>query len=334
MINRDKYLNELIKRMNNGLIKVITGLRRCGKSYLLNEIFYKYLISINVKKDHIIMISLEDLENRKYKDPYLLNEYVKSLIREDGMYYIMIDKIQEVNEFVPLLNTWIKNKQMDVYVTGSNSRFLSKDIITEFRGRGDIVHLFPLSFKEFYDYRQGNFDEVLDEFLYFGGMPFILKREDKLMKINYLKDLYQEIYLKDIKERYKIRNDSLLVELLCILASSVGSLTNPTKLEHTFNSVKKVSVSRNTINSYLEILEDSYLIKKSLRYDIKGKKYINSLNKIYFTDLGLRNALLNFREFEIPHLMENLIFNELSIRGYALDIGIVESYIKNEKITT
>lgn len=331
MINRDKYLNELIKRMNNGLIKVITGLRRCGKTYLLNEIFYKYLISINVKKDHIIMISLEDLENRKYKDPYLLNEHVKSLIRDDGMYYIMIDEIQEVNDFVPLLNTWIKNKQMDVYVTGSNSRFLSKDIITEFRGRGDIVHLFPLSFKEFYEYRQGNFDEILDEFLHFGGMPFILKREDKLMKINYLKDLYREIYLKDIKERYKIRNDSELVELLCILASSVGSLTNPTKLEHTFKSVKKVSVSRNTINAYLEILEDSYLVKKSLRYDIKGKKYINSLNKIYFTDLGLRNALLNFREFEIPHLMENLIFNELSIRGYALDIGIVESYIKNEK---
>lgn len=331
MINRDKYLNELIKRMNNGLIKVITGLRRCGKTYLLNEIFYKYLISINVKKDHIIMISLEDLKNRKYKDPYLLNEHVKSLIRDDGMYYIMIDEIQEVNDFVPLLNTWIKNKQMDVYVTGSNSRFLSKDIITEFRGRGDIVHLFPLSFKEFYEYRQGNFDEILDEFLHFGGMPFILKREDKLMKINYLKDLYREIYLKDIKERYKIRNDSELVELLCILASSVGSLTNLTKLEHTFKSVKKVSASRNTINAYLEILEDSYLVKKSLRYDIKGKKYINSLNKIYFTDLGLRNALLNFREFEIPHLMENLIFNELSIRGYALDIGIVESYIKNEK---
>ena len=331
MINRDKYLNELIKRMNNGLIKVITGLRRCGKTYLLNEIFYKYLISINVKKDHIIIISLEDLENRKYKDPYLLNEHVKSLIRDDGMYYIMIDEIQEVNDFVPLLNTWIKNKQMDVYVTGSNSRFLSKDIITEFRGRGDIVHLFPLSFKEFYEYRKGNFDEIFDEFLHFGGMPFILKREDKLMKINYLKDLYREIYLKDIKERYKIRNDSELVELLCILASSVGSLTNLTKLEHTFKSVKKVSASRNTINAYLEILEDSYLVKKSLRYDIKGKKYINSLNKIYFTDLGLRNALLNFREFEIPHLMENLIFNELSIRGYALDIGIVESYIKNEK---
>ena len=331
MINRDKYLNELIKRMNNGLIKVITGLRRCGKTYLLNEIFYKYLISINVKKDHIIMISLEDLKNRKYKDPYLLNEHVKSLIRDDGMYYIMIDEIQEVNDFVPLLNTWIKNKQMDVYVTGSNSRFLSKDIITEFRGRGDIVHLFPLSFKEFYEYRKGNFDEIFDEFLHFGEMPFILKREDKLMKINYLKDLYREIYLKDIKERYKIRNDSELVELLCILASSVGSLTNLTKLEHTFKSVKKVSASRNTINAYLEILEDSYLVKKSLRYDIKGKKYINSLNKIYFTDLGLRNALLNFREFEIPHLMENLIFNELSIRGYALDIGIVESYIKNEK---
>ena len=331
MINRDKYLNELIKRMNNGLIKVITGLRRCGKTCLLNEIFYKYLISINVKKDHIIMISLEDLKNRKYKDPYLLNEHVKSLIRDDGMYYIMIDEIQEVNDFVPLLNTWIKNKQMDVYVTGSNSRFLSKDIITEFRGRGDIVHLFPLSFKEFYEYRKGNFDEIFDEFLHFGGMPFILKREDKLMKINYLKDLYREIYLKDIKERYKIRNDSELVELLCILASSVGSLTNLTKLEHTFKSVKKVSASRNTINAYLEILEDSYLVKKSLRYDIKGKKYINSLNKIYFTDLGLRNALLNFREFEIPHLMENLIFNELSIRGYALDIGIVESYIKNEK---
>lgn len=330
MIERERYLKELIKRMNNGLVKVVTGIRRCGKTYLLNEIFYKYLISQNIKKDHIIMISMDELENAKYKDPYELNSYVKSLILDEEMYYVIIDEIQEVKDFVALLNGWIKCKNMDVYVSGSNSKFLSKDIITEFRGRGDIINLFPLSFKEFFEYSNKSFDEAFDEFILFGGMPFIINREDKIMKMNYLKDLYKELYIKDIKERYNIRHDDELIELLEVLSSSIGSLTNPNKLERTFKSVKNVSISKNTISSYLDIFEESFLIKKVKRYDIKGKKYINSLNKIYFSDLGLRNAMLNFREIELPHIMENLIFNELNIRGYSIDVGIVETYATNE----
>lgn len=330
MIERERYLKELIKRMNNGLVKVVTGIRRCGKTYLLNEIFYKYLISQNIKKDHIIMISMDELENAKYKDPYELYSYVKSLILDEEMYYVIIDEIQEVKDFVALLNGWIKCKNMDVYVSGSNSKFLSKDIITEFRGRGDIINLFPLSFKEFFEYSNKSFDEAFDEFILFGGMPFIINREDKIMKMNYLKDLYKELYIKDIKERYNIRHDDELIELLEVLSSSIGSLTNPNKLERTFKSVKNVSISKNTISSYLDIFEESFLIKKVKRYDIKGKKYINSLNKIYFSDLGLRNAMLNFREIELPHIMENLIFNELNIRGYSIDVGIVETYATNE----
>lgn len=329
-INRDKYLNELISKMHNKMIKIITGIRRCGKSYLLNEIFYDYLISLGVNEDHIIRISLEDLENEYLTDAYVLNNHVKSLIKDDQMYYLIVDEIQQVNRFVPLLNGWLKIKNLDVYVSGSNSRFLSKDVITEFRGRGDEIYVSPLTFKEYYDASGKDFDTAWNEYIIYGGMPFVLERSTNEQKSKYLKDLFNEIYIKDIKERYGIRNDSQLETLLNIISSSVGSLTNPSKIEHTFKSVKQETLSRNTIESYLDILEDTFLIKKTNRYDIKGRKYINTPSKYYFVDMGLRNARLNFRQLEDTHMMENIIFNELIHRGYNIDIGVVEVSEKNE----
>src|SRR5690554_1740231 len=329
-INRDKYLNELISKMHNKMIKIITGIRRCGKSYLLNEIFYDYLISLGVNEDHIIRISLEDLENEYLTDAYVLNNHVKSLIKDDQMYYLIVDEIQQVNRFVPLLNGWLKIKNLDVYVSGSNSRFLSKDVITEFRGRGDEIYLSPLTFKEYYDARGKDFDDAWNEYIIYGGMPFVLERSTNEQKSKYLKDLFNEIYIKDIKERYGIRNDSQLETLLNIISSSIGSLTNPSKIEHTFKSVKQETLSRNTIESYLDILEDTFLIKKTNRYDIKGRKYINTPSKYYFVDMGLRNARLNFRQLEDTHMMENIIYNELIQRGYNVDIGVVEVSEKNE----
>lgn len=329
-INRDKYLNELISKMHNKMIKIITGIRRCGKSYLLNEIFYDYLISLGVNEDHIIRISLEDLENEYLTDAYVLNNHVKSLIKDDQMYYLIVDEIQQVNRFVPLLNGWLKIKNLDVYVSGSNSRFLSKDVITEFRGRGDEIYVSPLTFKEYYDARGKDFDDAWNEYIIYGGMPFVLERSTNEQKSKYLKDLFSEIYIKDIKERYGIRNDSQLETLLNIISSSIGSLTNPSKIEHTFKSVKQETLSRNTIESYLDILEDTFLIKKTNRYDIKGRKYINTPSKYYFVDMGLRNARLNFRQLEDTHMMENIIYNELIQRGYNVDIGVVEVSEKNE----
>ncbi|MDD5293482.1 MAG: ATP-binding protein [Candidatus Izemoplasmatales bacterium] len=329
-INRDKYLNELISKMHNKMIKIITGIRRCGKSYLLNEIFFDYLNSSGVNVDHIIRISLEDLENENLTDAYVLNDYVKSLIKDDQMYYLIVDEIQQVDRFVPLLNGWLKIKNLDVYVSGSNSRFLSKDVITEFRGRGDEIYVSPLNFKEYYNARGRDFDAVWNEYIIYGGMPFVLTRSTNEQKSKYLKDLFDEIYIKDIKERYGIRNDSQLETLLNIVSSSIGSLTNPSKIEHTFKSVKQETLSRNTIESYLDILEDSFLIKKTHRYDIKGRKYINTPSKYYFVDMGLRNARLNFRQLEDTHMMENIIYNELIHRGYNVDIGVVEVSEKNE----
>lgn len=329
-INRDKYLNELISKMHNKMIKIITGIRRCGKSYLLNEIFYDYLISLGVNEDHIIRISLEDLENEYLTDAYVLNNHVKSLIKDDQMYYLIVDEIQQVNRFVPLLNGWLKIKNLDVYVSGSNSRFLSKDVITEFRGRGDEIYVSPLTFKEYYDARGKDFDDAWNEYIIYGGMPFVLERSTNEQKSKYLKDLFNEIYIKDMKERYGIRNDSQLETLLNIISSSIGSLTNPSKIEHTFKSVKQETLSRNTIESYLDILEDTFLIKKTNRYDIKGRKYINTPSKYYFVDMGLRNARLNFRQLEDTHMMENIIYNELIQRGYNVDIGVVEVSEKNE----
>jgi len=329
-INRDKYLNELISKMHNKMIKIITGIRRCGKSYLLNEIFFDYLISLGVNESHIIRISLEDLENENLKDAHVLNDYVKSLIRDDQMYYLIVDEIQQVDRFVPLLNGWLKIKNLDVYVSGSNSKFLSKDVITEFRGRGDEIYVSPLNFKEYYDAHGEDFDTAWNEYIVYGGMPFVLSRRTNEQKAKYLKDLFDEIYIKDIKERYGIRNDSQLKTLLNIISSSIGSLTNPLKIEKTFKSEKQETLSRNTIESYLDILEDTFLIQKSNRYDIKGRKYINTPSKCYFVDLGLRNARLNFRQLEDTHMMENIIYNELINRGYNVDIGVVEVSEKNE----
>jgi hypothetical protein len=312
------------------MIKIITGIRRCGKSYLLNEIFFDYLISSGVNEDHVIRISLEDLENEYLTDAHVLNDHVKSLIKDDQMYYLIVDEIQQVDRFVPLLNGWLKIKNLDVYVSGSNSRFLSKDVITEFRGRGDEIYVSPLTFKEYYDARVKDFDTAWNEYIIYGGMPFILARSTNEQKSKYLKDLFNEIYIKDIKERYGIRNDLQLETLLNVVSSSIGSLTNPSKIEHTFKSVKQETLSRNTIESYLEILEDTFLIKKTNRYDIKGRKYINTPSKYYFVDMGLRNARLNFRQLEDTHMMENIIFNELIHRGYNVDIGVVEVSEKNE----
>lgn len=330
LINRDNYLKELIMRKNNSLIKVITGIRRCGKSFLLNKIYYDYLIKEGVFANHIIKISLDDLENKSLLDANRLNEYIKSQIVDSNQYYLFLDEIQEVKDFVPLLNGLLKIENLDIYITGSNSKFLSKDIITEFRGRGDQIHVNPLSFKEYYNAVNLDFDEAINEYLTYGGLPFILSRPSDKMKADYLINLYKEIYLKDIKERYGIKNDAEMGELLDIISSSIGSFTNPTKLENTFKSVKNVSISKNTIDSYLKIFEESFLVESSERYDIKGKKYINSPKKYYFSDLGLRNARLNFRQIEESHLMENAIYNELKIRGYLVDIGTVYVNEKNK----
>lgn len=327
-IVRNRYLSKLISKMNNGLVKIITGIRRCGKSYLLNQIFYRYLIKIGINKDHIIMISLDDLENEYLLDPYKLNEYVKNKIIDNDKYYVFIDEIQEVSNFVKVLNGWLKIPNLDIYVTGSNSKFLSSDIITEFRGRGDQIHVFPLSFYEFFKATKLDFNEAFKLFAVYGGMPFVVLQKNELDKMQYLFNLYNEIYLKDIKERYKIKNDSNLMELLAILASNIGSLTNSYKLSNSFKS-KNISISKNTLDSYLRILEDSFLINKSTRYDIKGKKYITTPYKYYFSDIGLRNARLGFRQIEENHIMENIIYNELIYRGFSVDIGIIEISEKN-----
>ena len=330
IIKRDYYLNELIIRMNNSLIKVITGIKGCGKSYLLNKLFYDYLINKGIPEDHIIKIALDDLENIEFHDAKKLDDFIKSKLIDNNNYYLFVDEVQEVKDFVPLLNGLLKIDNLDVYITGSNSKFLSNDIITEFRGRGDQVHVSPLSFKEFYEACNLGFDKALSDYLVYGGMPFILNRNNDQMKSDYLISLYKEIYLKDIKERYKIKNDLEMSELLDIISSSIGSLTNPTKLSNTFKSVKNISISKNTIDSYLKIFEESFLIESSRRYDIKGKKYIDSPQKYYFSDLGLRNARLNFRQIEETHLMENLIYNELKMRGYLVDIGTLPISEKNE----
>lgn len=328
-IVRDRYLNELKVRMNNGLVKIITGIRRCGKSYLLKVLFYNYLLSVGVDDSHIIKVDLDELDNEDLHDPHKLNTYIRERIIDGEMYYVFLDEIQEVQDFVPLLNGLMKIRNVDIYITGSNSRFLSTDIVTEFRGRGDQIHVYPLTFDEFYSVRTVGFDEALDEYLTYGGMPFILNRPTEELKHAYLSNLYKEIYIKDIKERYSIRNETSINELIDVISSSIGSLTNPTKLENTFKSIKNESISKNTIDSYLRILSDSFLVYEASRFDIKGKKYIGSPKKYYFSDLGLRNTRLNFRQVEAPHLMENMIYNELLARGYAVDVGVVTV---NEKI--
>lgn len=323
-IKRDLYLTKLINRMNNGLIKVVTGIRRCGKSYLLFELFYNYLKEQGVEDNHIIKLALDDRKNKKYRDPDVLCDFVHEQIVDEKQYYILLDEVQFVSEFEDVLNSFLHIKNADTYVTGSNAKFLSKDIITEFRGRGDEIHIAPLSFKEFYSTYNGLKEEAWKEYCLYGGLPKVLEYKTDEDKVAYLKNIFEETYLTDIKDRHKIRNDAELNELLDILSSSVGSLTNPKKLSDTFKSVKQVSLHPDTINNYLEYFVDSYLISQSKRYDIKGKKYINTPSKYYFTDIGLRNARLNFRQFEETHIMENVIYNELKIIGFNVDVGVVD----------
>lgn len=323
-IKRDGYLKKLTDRSGNGLIKVITGIRRSGKSYLLFELFYNYLKNSGIDDDHIIKLALDDRKNKRYRNPDVLYDYVSSLIVDEKQYYVLLDEVQFVSEFEDVLNGFLHIKNADVYVTGSNAEFLSKDIITEFRGRGDEIHIAPLSFKEFYSVCGKSKEDAWKEYCIYGGLPKVSEYKTDEDKSAYLKNIFEETYLTDIKERNRIRNDAELGELLDILSSSIGSLTNPKKLSDTFKSVKQVAMHADTINKYLEYLTDSYLISCAKRYDIKGKKYINTPYKYYFTDIGLRNARLNFRQYEETHIMENVIYNELKIMGFNVDVGVVE----------
>ncbi len=323
-IKRDIYLNKLISRRENGLIKVITGIRRCGKSYLLDPIYKNYLLASGVKENHIIKLELDREENSKYRDPHELNLYVKSQIKDQDMYYILLDEIQLVNGFEYVLNGFLYEKNLDVYVTGSNSKFLSSDIITEFRGRGDEIRVFPLSFSEFVEAFKGEKIEAWNEYVLYGGLPLILAKKTDEEKAKYLKDLFEQTYLKDIIERNNIQRTDIIDSVINILASSVGSLTNSQKIYNTFVSNGEKDISLNTINSYLKFIEDSFIVNKSNRYDVKGKKYIQTPYKYYFSDIGLRNARLNFRQQEENHIMENIIYNELIVRGYNVDVGVVE----------
>ena len=334
-IKRDHYLQKLIDRRTNGLIKIVTGIRRCGKSYLLDPMFRNYLLESGVPKDHIIKIELDRISNKKYHtDPEAFDEYIHSLIKDNKHYYLILDEVQLVSDFESVLNGLLYDGNIDVYITGSNSKFLSSDVITEFRGRGDQIHLQPLSFSEFYNAVGGDKLECWNEYLAFGGMPLILSRKTDSEKMEYLKGLFNQTYFTDIVDRNQIKRLDVLDALVNLLAFSVGSLTNPQKIYDTFKSKGTKELSINTINSYLNYLEDAFIIKKALRYDVKGKKYINTPQKYYFADLGLRNARLNFRQQEESHLMENAIYNELLVRDYNVDVGVVEIREGNKRIQT
>ena len=330
-IKRDRYLNMLISKEHNGLIKVITGMRRCGKTYLLFTLFKEHLLSEGVDEDHIIEIAFDAFENKKYHDPDVLYPYLKEQIKDDAMYYVLLDEVQLLGEFESILNSLIRMKNVDVYVTGSNARFLSKDVITEFRGRGDEVHMYPLSFAEFMSVYQGTKQDGWNEYMLYGGIPLVPTFTTPDQKITFLKSLFEETYISDIVGRHNIRNKAELEDLLNILSSAIGSLTNPEKLSATFRTVKKKKISNSTIKRYIDYLCDSFLIDSAIRYDVKGKKYIDTPVKYYFTDMGLRNARLNFRQIEETHSMENIIFNELKMRGFNVDVGVIVQYDTNEK---
>ena len=346
MIERNRYLNQLISKKENGMVKVITGIRRCGKSYLLFNIYRQYLLSLGIDSSHIIELALDEVENIKYRNPLELAEYIKSLlIDKDKMYYIFLDEIQLVKTienpylkgdyigFVDVLLGLMKKPNADVYVTGSNSKMLSSDILTEFRGRGDEVHVYPLSFSEFYSAFKGDKQEAWREYYIYGGMPHILSLATHNEKSNYLHELFDKIYLDDIINRNKIsKNKVVLDDILDIISSSVGSLTNPSKIANTFLSVKNINISDDTVSRYLDHFIDAFMIFKAKRYDVKGRKYIGSPVKYYYSDIGLRNARLNFRQTEENRIMENIIYNELLIRGFSVDVGVVEYNYKEDGV--
>ena len=323
IISRDSYLQKLIKKRGNGLVKIITGIRRCGKSFLLDPLFKEHLIKAGVKEDHIIKLDLDERRNKKYLDPDVLDDYVRNSIADNDRYYLLLDEVQKVNDFESVLNGFLHIRNLDVYVTGSNSKFLSSDIITEFRGRGDEIRVLPLSFSEFAPAFPGTIDEAWEKYVIYGGRPRILSCADENEKSNYLKQLFAKTYLSDIIERNQVQRRDVLDDIVNILSSSIGSLTNPHKLLNTFISKGIKDISINTISTYISYLLDSFLIEKAERYDIKGKKYIQTPYKFYFADIGLRNSRLNFRQQEENHIRENVLFNELLFRGYNVDVGVV-----------
>lgn len=340
-IQRNNYLQQLINRKENGLVKIITGIRRCGKSYLLFNLYYNYLISIGVSKKNIITLALDEDKNIKYRNPDNLAEFLrKSISNDKETFYIFLDEVQfaiskkEIKSKEPIRLYGILNElthcgNVDVYITGSNSKFLSSDVMTEFRGRGDEVRVYPLSFAEFMSVYQGDKYDGFFDYSTYGGLPLVLDRKTENDKIKYLNDLFKAVYIKDVSERHKLKNPMLMDNLLNIVSSSVGSLTNPLKLANSFSS-NGMKVSEKTVSSYIDHLIDAYVLAKSERYDIKGKKHINSPYKYYFTDIGLRNARLNFRQQEQPHILENIIYNELIIRGFNVDVGVVEKYTRDK----
>lgn len=344
-IKRDFYLNKLIRRKHNGLIKVITGVRRCGKSYLLNTLFYRHLLESGVHKDHIVRFAFdsaddmyligEDLitlqRSKKKVDPEKFMAYIRSVVTGEEMYYLLLDEVQMLDAFESVLNGYLRKSNMDVFVTGSNAKFLSKDIVTEFAGRGDEIHMYPLSFAEFMTVFQGDKYEGLSQYMLYGGIPLVVLREEPSDKAATLENLFSEIYLRDIAQRHGVRKQGEMEDLLNVLSSSVGSLTNPEKLKNTFHSVKKSKITAATIKKYIGYFEDSFLVESAQRYDVKGKAYIETPKKYYFSDLGLRNARLNFRQFEPTHAMENVVYNELCRRGYRVDVGAVPILERNEQ---
>ena len=329
-IKRDYYLNKLIEAKNDGLIKIVTGIKRCGKSYLLNQIFFNYLKSIDIKENHIIKIALDDSDNSELLIPQNLSKYIKGQILDEDIYYIILDEIQLVKNFEGVLNGLLRIQNIDIYVTGSNSKFLSSDIVTEFRGRGEEIRIYPLSYSEFMSVYEGDkFDGWL-EYITYGGLPLVASMNSDERKMNYLKSQQKNVYINDVIERNSIRNDLELINLVEIISSGIGSLSNPKKLSDTFKSKAGIDIDSKTISSYMNFLEEAFLIEKTKRYDVKGKKYISTPFKIYFTDLGIRNSFINFRQVEETHIMENVIYLELRRRGYNVDVGIIETKERNE----
>lgn len=331
IIKRDYYLQQLISSKSNNLIKIVTGIRRSGKSFLLFNLFHNHLIETGISEDHIIEIALDDRLNKNLRDPDVILQHIHERIVDDKLYYIILDEVQMIDEFTDVLNSLLHIRNADVYVTGSNSKFLSKDVVTEFRGRGDEIHLFPFSFAELYNSIGGDKFELWKSYYTYGGLPGILELDSEKKKATYLRSLHETVYLKDIIERNNLKNSEEFMELMRVMASCIGSPCNPSKLENTFKSVKNETLDRKTISKYLSYMEDAFLIEKSMRYDIKGRKYIGTLSKYYFQDIGLRNALLNFRQVEENHIMENVIYNELRLRGFCVDVGMVEARTAKER---
>ena len=330
-IKRDIYLQQLIDRKDNGMIKVITGIRRCGKSYLLFTIFKRYLLESGIDTDHIIEIALDGIENEELRDPKVCYQYIKNAMKDKGKYYLLLDEVQFMPHFEEVLNSLLRLNNIDVYVTGSNSKFLSSDIVTEFRGRGDEIRIYPLSFAEFYSAYDGEYDDAWNEYMTYGGLPQIVGLKSERQKSDYLKNMFTNVYLKDVIERNKIHNTDEINILVDVLASTIGALTNSLKISNTFKSERQMSYTNKTISKHIDYLVEAFLISKATRYDIKGRKYIGANQKYYFTDLGLRNARLNFRQQEPTHIMENIVYNELLIRGYNVDVGIIDVYDKDKE---